>query len=101
MKLYFDQDKLFFFSFFNYMTDYKNTVIYRVSSNKNKNFYVGSTTNFLQRKYEHKSRSDGDIVNTHLYREIRKSGGWDTGGWVMELLERYPCTTEKQVLTRA
>ena len=82
------------------MTDYKNIVIYKVFSKRSPNFYIGSTTNFLQRKYEHKSRSDAGLVDTNLYREIRVMGGWEKGKWEMEVLESYPCKTEKQALKR-
>ena len=82
------------------MTDYKNTVIYKCSSRQSPNFYIGSTTNFLQRKYEHKSRSDAGVVDTNLYREIQRTGGWEKGKWQMEILETYPCKTEKQVLKK-
>ena len=82
------------------MTDYSKTVIYKVFSKNSNQYYIGSTTNFLQRKYEHKSRSDAGLVDMNLYREVQKTGGWENGKWKMEILETYPCKNEKQVLKR-
>jgi len=57
-----------------------------------KDIYVGSTTSFKHRKYQHKNscyneKSAG--YNRNVYKFIRENGGW--GNWDMILVESYPC----------
>jgi hypothetical protein len=62
--------------------DYSNSVIYKIQC-KNlliTDFYVGSTTNFIKRKYSHKCRcynTNDRCYNVKLYTFIRNNGGWD------------------------
>lgn len=66
--------------------DYSRTVIYRISCNDLPEFiYVGSTTDFTNRKRKHKS--DSKIEDTKLYQTIRENGGWDN--WRMTIIEEY------------
>jgi len=59
---------------------YSNTIIYKIFCNDTSvtDIYVGHTTNFIKRKYQHKV-----LCNTgkklKIYDLIRKNGGWDNG----------------------
>jgi hypothetical protein len=59
--------------------------------------YVGSTTNFVKRKANHKSicnKADHKDYNRIIYQTIRDNGGW--GNWEMTPLEEYPCDNHIQ-----
>ena len=71
--------------------DYSNTIIYKIYC-KNENitdFYVGHTTNFIQRKSLHKLRCNGNNNKLCFYTIIRKNGGWDN--WNMTEIAKYNC----------
>jgi hypothetical protein len=83
--------------------DYSNTVIYKIMSNDTTitDCYVGSTTNFIQRKQSHKSTCNSTThtnYNLKLYRIIREFGGWDE--WSMLELEKYPCKDKNEATLR-
>jgi hypothetical protein len=83
--------------------DYSNTVIYKIMSNDTTvtDCYVGSTTNFIQRKQSHKSTCSSTThtnYNLKLYRIIREFGGWDD--WSMLELEKYPCKDKNEATLR-
>lgn len=66
--------------------DYSRTVIYRISCNDLPEFiYVGSTTDFTNRKRQHKQ--DSKTKEIKLYQTIRENGGWDN--WRMTIIEEY------------
>ena len=74
--------------------DYSNTIIYKIYCNnpENKDLYVGHTTNFVQRKHNHKQscmNSKSPCYNLKLYQMIRSNGGWDN--WTMEILNFFKC----------
>lgn len=74
--------------------NYNNTLIYKIVCNdlSNTYTYVGSTTNFRQRKKAHKyacNMQTGRAYNFKIYEIIRTSGGWDN--WSMIEIEKYPC----------
>ena len=74
--------------------DYSNTIIYKIYCNnpENKDLYVGHTTNFVQRKHNHKQscmNSKSPRYNLKLYQMIRSNGGWDN--WTMEILNFFKC----------
>jgi len=74
--------------------DYSNTVFYKIYCKDPavKDVYVGHTTNFVQRKYQHKRTciKEND-VNHHckVYKFIRENGGWDN--WKMEMIGYKDC----------
>ena len=71
--------------------NYDNAVIYKIVCNDLTitDCYVGSTTNFIKRKYQHKCASK---INTEqVYKFIRENGDWDN--WSMVLVEEYPTTS--------
>lgn len=83
--------------------DYSNAVIYKLSC-KNKSIteiYIGSTTNFTKRKYQHKH----SCINTNnpsyifqKYKFIRENGGWEN--WEMIEIEKFPCKTSRELSKR-
>jgi hypothetical protein len=83
--------------------DYSNTVIYKlVSYDLNiTDCYVGHTTNFKQRKNDHKrtcNNENGKSYNFHVYSFIRENGGWKN--WDMIEIEKYPCNDIYEALKR-
>jgi hypothetical protein len=73
-------------------TDYSNTIIYKLCC-KNpeiKDIYIGHTTNFTQRKAQHKIcciSENNKKYNQYVYEFIRNNGGWDN--WSMIQLKEY------------
>jgi len=78
-------------------------VIYKIISNDTSltDCYVGSTTNFIQRKQAHKSACYNVTHNSYnlkVYQVIRDFGGWDS--WSMLELEKYPCKDNNEATLR-
>ena len=78
--------------------DFSKTVIYHFVCKDEmiKCSYVGSTTNFVKRKYQHKNACKLD--KRKLYQTIRDNGGWDN--WCMKPLEEFPCENKIQQFIR-
>ena len=83
------------------MPDYSKTIIYKICCNDTniKDLYVGSTCNFTQRKWLHKThcvnktnRQD-KYTNNKLYNFIRENGGWDN--WNMVMIEEVKCKNKR------
>jgi hypothetical protein len=74
--------------------DYSKTLIYKIVC-KDLSVaycYVGSTTNFDQRKKSHKTKcysQCSDKYHYQLYTIIRQYGGWEN--WSMIIIEKVPC----------
>tara|TARA_R110000823_G_scaffold297644_1_gene417846 strand:+ start:35 stop:613 length:579 start_codon:yes stop_codon:yes gene_type:complete len=63
-----------------------------------KEIYIGSSTNFKQRKNRHKcdcNRENSKLYNSYVYRFIRDNGGWDN--WTMIELHKYPCNDKREL----
>jgi hypothetical protein len=80
--------------------DYSKGLIYKMCCKDTtiKDIYVGSTTNFTQRKRTHKSCCNKETskgYNYPVYKFIRENGGWFN--WDMVLIEYYPCETELEL----
>jgi len=74
--------------------DYSRTELYILSHNvdKNKDVYIGHTTNWKNRKREHSYNTrciSSNKYYTKKYVYIRDNDGWEN--WSMELIETYPC----------
>ena len=69
---------------------YSNTIIYKLFCNDISvtDVYVGHTTNFIKRKYQHKVLCNSG-KKLKLYDLIRKNGGWDN--WTMTEIAKYNC----------
>ena len=83
---------------------YQNSIIYKLchcNDLENKNIYIGSTTNFTRRKYEHKNRCNNEKnieYNLPVYQFIRNNGGWDE--WKMIPIEVFPCNSKNELEVR-
>ena len=86
------------------MPKYENGVIYKLKHNEDyddDNIYIGSTTNFKNRKNDHKTSCNNvnhKCYNCPKYQYIRDNGGWDQ--WVMIPIEQYSCYNKKELTTR-
>jgi len=82
--------------------DYSNCCIYKIEHIDDDSLvYVGNTTNFHNRKNEHKNRSkneNGFNFNCKLYQMMRENGGWDA--FKMIEVEKYPCNDKREAEKR-
>jgi hypothetical protein len=87
--------------------DYSKTVIYRICCNDLAitDEYVGSTTDFVKRKYQHKTTCNrkytgkkNDSRNLKIYVFIRNNGGWDN--FSMIEIETFPCQSSNEATAR-
>lgn len=74
--------------------NYQNTIMYKICCKdvNVKEIYVGSTTNFTQRKKQHKyycNASSDSHYNTYVYQFIRDNGGFEN--WDIIMIEKYTC----------
>jgi hypothetical protein len=77
--------------------DWSRCIIYKIYKEGIDDFYVGSTTDFIKRKYGHKSASK--IDEKKIYKIIRDNGGWDE--WIMTAIEEYKeCENQTQARIR-
>jgi hypothetical protein len=82
------------------MPNYEEGNVYKLCCRDTsvKDEYIGSTCNFTQRKYRHKSATynkNGFEFNKKVYKFIRENGGWNN--WDMVLLEEVCCENKKQL----
>lgn len=85
------------------ISDYSKSVIYKLCCRDPtvEDIYVGSTTNFRQRKAGHKISCCNENLknyNFYVYRFIRDNNGWEN--WDMVAIETYPCETKHDLHTR-
>tara|TARA_R110000803_G_scaffold50829_1_gene105379 strand:- start:525 stop:1244 length:720 start_codon:yes stop_codon:yes gene_type:complete len=83
--------------------DYSKTVIYKIVCDDDNitDLYVGSTTEFVKRKYQHKNACNNQnnrCYNLKLYETIRENGGWEN--WRMIEVEKFPCNDKRQAECR-
>jgi hypothetical protein len=83
--------------------DYSKIMMYKIVSNdlNIRECYVGSTTEFTKRKYNHKSSCtnvNGKKYNLKVYQFIRDNGDWHN--WSMVLIEMFLCTNHLESLQR-
>ena len=81
-------------------TDYSNTIIYKIycKDENIKDLYVGHTTNFIVRKYQHKTCCNNLSNKIKIYETIRNNGGWEN--WDMVELAKYNCKDIKEARIR-
>ena len=80
--------------------DYSKVVLYKIVC-KDLNItdcYVGHTTNFRRRKFQHKSSSSNEKNNLKVYEMIRLNGNWEN--WEMIEIEKYPCSDANEAGAR-
>ena len=70
--------------------DYSNTIIYKIYCNDTNvtDIYIGHTTNFVKRKYQHKTLCNNSS-KLKIYDIIRNNGGWNN--WNMVEIAKYSC----------
>ena len=83
--------------------NYNKGMIYKLVCNdlNIKECYVGSTTNFIKRKYKHKSDCNNEKskdYNFNRYNFIRNNGGWEN--WSMVLVENFNCESKRELEQR-
>ena len=83
--------------------NYNNVIFYKIVclDLDIKECYVGHTTNFTNRKSEHKRTSLNEKHKSHtvyLYRYIREHGGW--GNWDMVMIEQCKCDNRLEALKK-
>lgn len=81
-------------------TDYSKSVIYKIEHiDKPELVYVGSTTDFINRKSHHKSSCNNEKdkqYNIKLYKMIRENGGFDE--FKCMIICEFPCNTKTELL---
>ena len=84
------------------MPDYEKCVMYKlVQKDNEKNCYVGSSCNYINRKYNHKiacNNEKGTNYNFNVYKFIRENGGWNNFEFV--IIEKFPCKDKVEKLIR-
>lgn len=78
--------------------NFLNTIIYKIQHIDNDELlYIGSTTDFIRRKCNHKSNCNNPnskAYNVKLYTMIRCNGGWDN--FKMIEVKKYPCNNSRE-----
>jgi hypothetical protein len=78
--------------------DYSNCSIYKIEHIEDESLiYVGHTTNFKQRKAQHKQRCNNENnkeFNLKLYTMIRQNGGFEM--FKMIEIEKYKCNDRRE-----
>lgn len=85
------------------MIDYVKTIIYKIICKNStiKECYVGHTTDFKQRKIEHKyacNNPNSKSYNLKVYSFIRENGGFDN--WDCIEIEKFPCKSKAEAHMR-
>ena len=75
--------------------NWSRCIIYKIYKDGLDDFYIGSTTQFIKRKNQHKSASK--TSDFKIYKIIRDNGGWDE--WIMTAIEEYK-ECENQIQAR-
>jgi len=78
--------------------DYSNTIIYKIQHQDNEDLlYVGHTTDFTKRKYDHKkccNNPNSKAYNYKLYKMIRDNGNWEC--FSMIEIKKFPCNNANE-----
>jgi hypothetical protein len=82
------------------MVNYGNSCIYKICCKDTtiKDIYVGSTTNFSRRKYNHKmscNKEGNKAYNYHVYQFIRQNGGFKN--WDMVEICKFSCENKREL----
>lgn len=79
-------------------TDYSATIIYKLCCKNPEitNIYIGHTTNFIQRKHQHKICANNNECCIYVYEFIRDHGGWDN--WSMIQIATFNCNNKCEAL---
>ena len=83
--------------------NYKNTILYKIVCKDLRihDIYVGHTTDFTNRKKDHKKSCNSPHnkhYNQRKYEAIRAHGGWSN--WEMIEIEKFPCNDSNEARSR-
>lgn len=84
--------------------NYNKTIIYKIAKYNEEdplNIYIGHTTDFPNRKSDHKrfcNNPDTNKYNYKIYQYIRANGGWEC--FNMNEIEKYPCIDANEARAR-
>ena len=82
------------------IVDYSKSVIYKIEHVDNPELlYVGSTTDFIRRKSQHKrscNNINGNMYNLKLYQLIRDNGNFDNFKCI--IIKEFPCNSRTELL---
>ena len=80
--------------------NYKHSMIYKIVCRDPTitDSYIGSTTDFVNRKSAHKQTCRGGKSALNVYTFINENGRWEN--WDMILLESFTCTTSLELHQR-
>ena len=80
--------------------DYSKSVIYKIEHVDNPELlYVGSTTDFIRRKSNHKYDCSHNITkkyNLKLYQLIRDNGNWES--FKCMIIKEFPCNNKTELI---
>ena len=80
--------------------DYGKSVIYKIEHiDSPELLYVGSTTDFIRRKSQHKQYCNNineKAYNCKLYRLIRDNGNWDS--FKCMIIKEFPCNNRTELI---
>lgn len=77
--------------------DYSKSVIYKIEHiDKPELVYVGSTTDFTKRKYNHKNNCNNNNKNQNLYKMIREHGNWEA--FKIMIIKEYACNNKIELI---
>ena len=84
------------------MPDYSKSIIYKLCCKDPSitDIYIGSTTNFIERKCSHKNcciNKNSKKYNMNVYKFIREHGDWDN--WDMVQIEIYGVEKKRDLQT--
>ena len=81
-------------------TNYLNSVIYKIEHINNPELiYVGSTTNFIRRRADHKKNCNKETnkkYNIKLYQMMRQNGGFNE--FKIMIIKNYPCNNKIELV---
>jgi len=81
-------------------TDYSKSIIYKIEHmDKPELVYVGSTTDFVRRKSQHKNNCNNEndrVYNYKLYKLIRANGNWES--FKCMIICEFPCNTKTELI---
>ena len=82
------------------MTKYDKSIIYKLCCKDPSitDIYIGSTTNFKSRKYQHKivcNNQNGENYLCYKYVFIRDNGGWEN--WDMVQIKEFKCENKREL----